>query len=164
MKLRSGYTTIELLIAGMLLATLAVSTMPTLAWVVRQRDAAERRQTALLEVGNLMERIAAIPYEELSAERARKLTLSRSAQAQLTEPVLNISVDADPQDASAKRIRIELRWLLGPMKPAAPVRMAAWVYPVRERVLATNEEEPKDQDESKEDEGEADEPRKEEAP
>lgn len=124
----SGFTLVELMISGLLLGVVFVAAIPTMAWIARERTAAERRQIALLEVGNQMERLCLIPWDELPAGAAPESKLAASAIAQLPEAQLTVVVDGDPRDPSAKRITVELRWMNGPSLPAAPVRVTTWVY------------------------------------
>ena len=73
---RRGMTLLELAVAGTLLGTLLVVCLQLLQATAAQRRAADQRQLALLEVGNVLERLAARPWADLTPEsaspRARK--------------------------------------------------------------------------------------------
>ena len=61
---RRGMTLLELVVAGALLGTLLVVCLQLLAATAAQRRAADQRQLAVLEVGNVMERLAARPWAD----------------------------------------------------------------------------------------------------
>jgi type II secretory pathway pseudopilin PulG len=123
---RSGSLLLELMVAGALLGVVTASVIPTLGWLVRQRKFNQERQAAVLEVGNLMERLTALDWNELTSERAAQFHLSDPMEQQLSEPRLTVSVDIE--DDAAKRVLIQLAWQIGPSRAAPPVRLAAWVY------------------------------------
>jgi|SRR5579863_429201 len=123
---RSGSLVIELMVTGALLAIVTASVIPTLGWLVRQRKFNQERQAATLEVGNLMEQLTALDWNELTPERVEQFQLSEPLQNQLSEPRLLITVDGDSD--AAKHVLIQLSWELGPGRAAPPVRLAAWVY------------------------------------
>ncbi len=122
---RSGSLIIEVLVAGSLLAVVTATVVPALTWIVRQRKFNQERQAAMLEVGNLMERVTLLDWNELTPQRAAEFHLSESLQNQLAEPRLTIRVDTEEDDA--KHVLIELEWEFGPGRAAPPVRLAAWI-------------------------------------
>jgi Tfp pilus assembly protein PilE len=123
---RSGSLLLELMVAGALLAVVVAAAVPTLGSIVRQRTFNQQRQAAILEVGNLMERLRLLDFDELTPERAAQIKLSQSLEAQLAEPRLTVTVDAE--NDAAKRVLIQLAWQTGPGRAAPPVRLAAWNY------------------------------------
>ncbi|MSR57204.1 MAG: prepilin-type N-terminal cleavage/methylation domain-containing protein [Planctomycetaceae bacterium] len=125
----SGFTLVELTIAAVLLAVVMATAIPTVAWIVRQRQASARQQAAVLGVGNLMERLAAIPWDEISPQRAGQFTLPKSLARQLPDSSLKITVFTDPDEPQAKRLSIVLTWGESSAgTQSAPVRLTAWVY------------------------------------
>jgi hypothetical protein len=125
---RAGYSLIELTIAGLLLGTAMGLIAPSLIWVARERRAAERRQEALQEVQNILERLTAQPWESVTSEAAGRIRLDERLSSQLPEARLTVEVSMLPDDPDAKRLFVELRWVNGPGKNAAPVRLTAWIY------------------------------------
>lgn len=128
-KRRAGFTLFELTIASILLGTVLMTAIPTLAWINRIGLASERQQVAILGVGNLMERLTARPWDEITAEAMAAVTLPDDLSRQLPGAELRISVATLPEDLSARRLTIELRWegsSAGTQSP--PVRLTAWVY------------------------------------
>jgi type II secretory pathway pseudopilin PulG len=123
---RSGSLLLELLVAGALLGIVMSAAIPTLGWIVRQRKFNQERQAAVLEVGNLLERLTMLEWNDLTPERAAQFKLSEPLEKQLAEPQLTVAVDTEDDDA--KRVLITLAWQIGPGRAAPPLRLAAWVY------------------------------------
>lgn len=124
---RSGSLMIELVICGLLLGIVMSAIIPTLGWLVRERKTSQERQAAILEVGNLMERLSALDWEDLTPERAAQFKVSDALARQLPEANLAISIEADDSE-STKHILIELKWEIAHGGPAPPVGLAAWMY------------------------------------
>jgi hypothetical protein len=124
---RPGAMLFELMISGVLLGVVLSSVIPTLGWIARERQLSRRRQAALLEVGNLMERVTLLDWEELTSDRAAKFELSETLQRELPDARLTIRV-TDDAEAHARQVLIELRWETTADRPAPPVRLAAWVH------------------------------------
>jgi hypothetical protein len=84
---------------------------------------------AVQEVANVMERLTAYPFEEVTAERARQLTLSAPARQSLTGAELAVDVAESPSGAgrSAKRIAVRLRWRGRNGEWEAPARLTTWI-------------------------------------
>jgi hypothetical protein len=104
-------------------------TVKVLGWVALERRAAERRRRAVLEVANVMERITAYPFEEVTPDLTRRITLSTTAGQSLPESDLVVEVtNSDPgAGRSAKRIAIRLRWKGRSGEWDAPVRLTSWI-------------------------------------
>ena len=68
-------------------------TVKVLGWVALERRAAERRQRAVMEVANVMERITAYPFEEVTPDLARRITLSETARRSLPDSELAVDVE-----------------------------------------------------------------------
>jgi hypothetical protein len=113
----------------MLLAAVMLTAIPTLAWISRARQAAERRQAAVLAVGNLMERVTALPWDDITPDVSARFALPEDLAKRLPEADLRITVVSVSGAPHAKRVLIELRWQETPAGiQSAPVRLAAWVY------------------------------------
>lgn len=123
---RPGTLLLELLVAGALLGIVMSATIPTLGWLVRQRKFNQERQAAILEVGNLMERLTMLDWNDLTSERAAQFQLSEPLEKRLSEPRLTVVVETE--DDAAKRVLIRLSWQIGPGRAAPPVWLTAWVY------------------------------------
>ena len=125
---RSGFTLLEVSVAGFLLVILMAITVQVLGWATAERVAIERRQWAIQEAGNIMERLTTQPWESLTAEAAAAVELSPQAREMLSESELKIEVANEPGQPSAKRLTVQVRWQRRPGQPAAPVRLTSWVY------------------------------------
>jgi hypothetical protein len=114
-------------LAVLLLAVAMTATVQVLGWVAAERRAVERRQWAIQEVGNLMERLTAEPWERVDADLARALVLSEEVRRKLPEPELTIDVDDRDAGRGEKRLMIRLRWRKGAGGWESPVRLCAWI-------------------------------------
>lgn len=124
---RRGFTLIEMMVAGVLMMTVTMIVVPAIYWVHRERRQTEYRQIALIEVENLMERITALPFNQVSQTTVDKLVLSESALRQLPEPNLEIVIRETDALPPMKKIEIQLSWNQLREISAAPVRLTSWV-------------------------------------
>jgi Tfp pilus assembly protein PilV len=126
---RRGSLLVEVTIGTVLLAIIMTVTVQVLGFAAHERGAAERRQRALLEAGNLMERITAYSFDEVTAERVRRITLSESARQALAGAELAIDVAAinHAADDAAKRISVRIRWHNRAGLWEGPVRLTSWI-------------------------------------
>lgn len=126
---RRGTTLFELLITLGVVGVLSASIVPMLRWSNLQQRESERRMVAQEEVRNVLERAAALPWDELRQDVVEAWKPSGAA-AQLPEPRLVVRVDDLPEESPpARRVRAELSWNMGSQRPALPVRVTAWFYP-----------------------------------
>jgi hypothetical protein len=119
---------LELVISGLVLGMVLSAAIPTLGWIARARHLTRQRQAAILEVGNLMERITLVDWDELTSARAASFEISERLREELGDSRLNVTVGTDESEVAAKHVLIELNWDVVPGRPAPPVRLAAWVY------------------------------------
>ncbi len=82
---RRGSLLAEVAMATVILMIAMSLTVKVLGWVALERRAAERRQRAVLEVANVMERITAYPFEEVTPDLTRRITLSTTAGQSLPD-------------------------------------------------------------------------------
>jgi Tfp pilus assembly protein PilV len=123
-----GYGLIEVTISSLLIVVALGLVVQTVGWLAAERRGAERRERATQEAANLMERLADRPWDELTPESARSLTLSEPAQAVLRDGTLEVAVASIAGPPSAKKITILVRWGDRDGGKAAPVRLVAWVH------------------------------------
>jgi hypothetical protein len=126
---RRGSLLAEVTMATVMLMIAMSLTVKVLGWVALERRAAERRQRAVLEVANVMERITSYPFEEVTPDLTRRIRLSAAADQALPESDLIVEVtNSDPgAGRSAKRIAIRLRWKDRSGEWDAPVRLTSWI-------------------------------------
>jgi hypothetical protein len=115
--------------SSVLLVIMMVLTLKVLGWVALQRRGVERREQAVLEVANLMERVTARPYDAVTPGLARELTETARAAESLPDADLRIDIAESQPGAgrSAKRIAIQLLWRDQSGEWAAPVRLTSWI-------------------------------------
>jgi hypothetical protein len=135
--MRRGSLLAEVGIATLVLVVVMGLTVSTLSTIGRERRAADQRQRAVLEVANLMERITARPFDEVTSSLARGLSLSDAARSSLRDSELAIEISGGDEPAnagrSAKRIMIRLRWRGPAGQWQAPVRLTSWIESRRSR-------------------------------
>lgn len=132
---RRGMTLLETAAAAFILAVGVVGVAQVVALAATQRREAERRQIATTEAANLMERIAALPWEDVQPARLESFTLSARARQVLPEAQLRAEVEevASKDDAiPTKRISVAISWTAKSGERASPARLVAWRYPMRE--------------------------------
>jgi Tfp pilus assembly protein PilE len=125
---RRGMMMIELAVAGVLVGTLLVVCLQLLSAALAQRRAADQRQCALLELGNVMEQVTARPWTELTTAILSQKKLSPSADSQLPGAELKIEVSPLADEPNAKRITAALRWQDRSGQLLAPVTVTTWRY------------------------------------
>ncbi len=112
-----------MLMIGMSLA------VKVLGYAALQRRAAEQRQRAVQEAANVMERLTAYPFDEVTPERARAVSISPATLQSL--PGAKLAVEVAPTQPgpgpSAKRIAVRLRWRNRAGDWEAPVRLTTWI-------------------------------------
>lgn len=126
-----GATLVELSIGAVLVAAALSLTAQTLAWTAADRLEADRRLRAIQLVGNLMERLTARPWSELTPEATAGVGLPGGMERDWPDPRLRVEV-ADTRGGPGRRILIELSWLNRSGERSAPVRLVAFVHPREE--------------------------------
>jgi hypothetical protein len=112
----------------LLLAAMTV-VVKALGWVGTQRRESDRRLFAVQEVSNVMERLAAEPYERVTAARARELAAGGLEPGTLPGSEWQAEVADEPGGpAPSKRVTLRLRWRVGSGEWGAPVRLTSWIY------------------------------------
>lgn len=119
---------IELAAAGVLLAVILAVCAQFFRATATQRRGLEARQIAMQEVANLMERLCARPWEEVTPEAAGLIELSEEAQRAIPDSKVEIDVLQPDDEPSAKRITVVLCWQPQPNQPPRSVRLVAWKY------------------------------------
>ena len=126
---RRGSLLVEMTIAAAMLSVAMVMTVKVLGYAGQQRRSADQRQRAMLEVANVMERITAEPFDEVTAERARRLSITPAAAGSLpgAELAVEVKEERPGPDRSARRIAVRLRWKGRSGEWEAPVRLTTWI-------------------------------------
>ena len=126
---RPAFTITESLVALVLLGAAAALMAQTLGGVAQQRRAADQQSLALQETANLMEQLFAMPYAELTPERATDLSLSELARDRLPGARLDIAITPTSDKPAAKEVRVALRWLDRSGQYGVPLQLTAWRHP-----------------------------------
>jgi hypothetical protein len=119
---------LELVAASALLGTLLIVCLEVFSAADAQRRAAEQRNCAIVELGNIMERVAARPWPELATSAVAGQRLSDWAAQQLPAAELRIEVSTPPAQPGAKQITATLRWEDRSRRLVAPLRLTTWKY------------------------------------
>ncbi len=135
---RTGTTVFEMTVAIVLLMAAVLSATQLIGASVNARRKADRRQLARYEAANLMERVAALPWAEVTNENLQAWPLAEELQKQLPGARLQALVEevaVGESDTSekkpplaalpAKKITLAISWN-GPAK--SHVRLMSWRY------------------------------------
>jgi hypothetical protein len=125
---RGGFGLIEMAITGALILAAMTVTVQVIGWIALERKAVERRERAVLEAENLLERISSHPWDELSTESMTRYKVPSTAAGLLRGSTLKVEVTPFDDAPARKKILLELRWLDRSGRPEAPVRLVAWSY------------------------------------
>jgi Tfp pilus assembly protein PilV len=131
-KRRKGFGLIEMAVTGVLIAVAMTVTVQVVGWIALERKAVERRERALLEAENLLERIVSYPYDELTTEKVKRFSILTASASFLRGPNLNVTVTPFEDAPVRKKIAVEIRWLDRSGRSEAPVRLVAWAYQRKE--------------------------------
>ena len=125
---RRAFTMVEVAITSLLLMIAMTVTLQVLGWVAAERRAVDRRQCAIRESANIMERLAARPWEELTAGALKDVKLSEPATRTLPGAELSVAAVDKTDSGGSKRLSLRLRWRNRAGGWEAPVRLSAWTY------------------------------------
>jgi len=125
---RRAFTLLEMIVASVLIGTMLTLCLQVLTATVAARRRAEIRLIALQQSANVMERLAAVPWEDLSEENIAKLQLDKQVHRLLPEAQLDIEMTVPPDEPPAKRITVSIGWSDRAGQPVRPVRVVAWRY------------------------------------
>ncbi len=130
---RRGSLLAEVGISTVVLMIVMGLTLKVLATVAQERRGAADRQLGVLEAGNLMERITAQPFDQVTPELARRISVSDLTRRSLRDCDLAVAVSGGEKSEkgmqSAKRVMIRLRWKGQGGQWQAPVRLTSWIEP-----------------------------------
>ena len=125
---RRGFTLLEASVALLALAALTTICLQFFAAASDQRRQVFAQLTATQEAANLLERVAALQWSELTTASAAKLQLSAQARQTLPEGRVEVLVDEPSGTPPAKRVAASVRWRPQPGEPEREVRLVAWRY------------------------------------
>lgn len=125
---RRGLTMVELCAACGLLAVAIPLTVAALGAAAKQRHSIELRQQAIETADNLLERLTAEPWEQLSDDRLNVIKDSISDEQVPPGGELQLRLVEDSGPPAAKRIDVELSWQPSATRVRQRVRLSGWVF------------------------------------
>jgi hypothetical protein len=119
---------IEAVMSVTLVAVASVAVAQLVVLSARQLGESEQERLATQEAANMLERLVARPWSELTTEGISSLTISPSAAESLSDPQLRIGIDDVMDETRVKRIRVELSWVNRAGERVAPIQLTAWKH------------------------------------
>lgn len=131
--LRCAFTLLEVVIAAAMLAMLLTTSVQMLRGLSIHQRVSDCRAAALEAVQAVSDQIANIPWDQLTTESAKKVTIPKPLDGYLPDAKLSVSLDEVATPTTSRRIHVELTWQGPDGQAVAPVRLTSWVYPERSR-------------------------------
>ena len=128
--MRRGVTLTETMVALVLVSTAALSIPPLLHGVNRVQQGIDLQRLAQSEAANLLEEVSRMPYEKITAESVRGLSLSEAVRRELPQAKVIAEVANQSGEPVGKKLSVEIQWLPGPGRKSPPCRLVTWVYPI----------------------------------
>lgn len=125
---RRGMMLLEVAVSVLLVGVLLALSVQVLGWTARERRSADRRAAALVEAGNQLDELSALPWNDITPDRLKTAQLSPEAIALLPEAKLEVTLTRPDDDATAKQITVSIDWQGNHGEREAPVRLTTWVY------------------------------------
>jgi len=120
---------LEVIVASALLAVLMTICLQLVHLAAAQHRATEIRQLAIREADNVMQRLAAAGFDDLTPRTARQIRLSEEASRGLPDGTLRVEIDDRLGSPPAKRIVVRIEWQDCAGRSVRPVELVAWKYP-----------------------------------
>jgi hypothetical protein len=125
--MRRGVILVEVVVGCALAALLLALCVQMLSLTAFERRDVEQRSIALEQAANLIERVAAMPYDQITPEKLAELKLPPEVEPILPGGAAKWFVTDETGDLPAKRVRVEIAWRGG--RPQRPAKLTTWVYP-----------------------------------
>ena len=130
---RRAFTLLEVIIAATMLVVLLTTSVQMLRALSNHERASERRIVAFEAAQAVADQIANIPWSELTAESAKKVSIPKPLGGYMPGAKLSVSLEEEAAPATSKRLHIDLTWNGPDGQAVAPVRLTSWVFPERTR-------------------------------
>ncbi len=127
---RRGFSLLEVIVASVLLGALMTTCLQLLHLTAAHHRATESRQLAIREADNVMQRLAAARFDDLTPEAARQIQLSEEASRGLPGAKLAVEVRDVPDRSDARRIVVRIEWQDRTGRSVRPVELVAWRYSI----------------------------------
>ena len=125
---RRGFSLLEVGAAGILLVVMLAVCAQFFRATATQHREVQHRRTALRAADNVMERLCARPWQELTPESLAALQLDERIEQALPGSQLDVDVAPSEDDPNAKRITVVVRWPAVSDQPDRVVGLVAWKY------------------------------------
>ena len=125
---RRGMTLLEVSVALLVLTVAMVALVQLISLSVRQRRMDDQRSLALQELANEAERLAVLPWSELTAERLGSWQPPAEVSAQLPAAKCQVAVQDEAGPPAARRIDLSLGWINSVGESVTPVELTFWRY------------------------------------
>ncbi len=125
---RRGFGLPEIAVTALILALTIVIVGEGVVWLANSRRSADRKQRAIQEAANLMERISARPWNELTPEFGQSITLDPATSALLSQGKVEVIIAQTTSAPLAKKISVAVQSRDAMGNPQRPVRLVTWVY------------------------------------
>src|SRR5688500_4730759 len=93
-RTRHGISLVEVTVAAVVMSALIIMLGLAVGWVAVARRDVDLRQLALLEAGNVLEQITALPFDAVNAQGAQESKLSDHARQLLGSEALRVDVQS----------------------------------------------------------------------
>jgi prepilin-type N-terminal cleavage/methylation domain-containing protein len=136
---RRGFTIFEVTVAIVLLSALTALCLEFFAGVTGQQKDQNAELAATQEAANVMERLAAVAWDDLSKQPGGRFELSPQARKMLPDGRVEVNVSGTLRvpleggtrsvpDTIARRVAVAVCWRPLPGGPERKARVVAWRY------------------------------------
>jgi hypothetical protein len=127
---RRGSLLLELAITGALLAVAMTLTLRLISGLGNEQRNHDRRDWAVQEAANVMERVTSLPFESIGSETGSPVGLSPEARQVLPGVELHVQTleNGPAGGAGSKRVVVRIRWRNRAGEWDSPVRLTSWIY------------------------------------
>lgn len=125
---RRGVTLLEVCVALVVLAAAMTALAQLIAANGRQRRTNDQRLAALQEVANEAERLATLPWDELSQDKLTTWQPSQELAAVLPAAQCAVQMSDETGPPRARRITLSVAWTNAVGQGVAPVDLTFWRF------------------------------------
>ena len=125
-------TVLEVTLALAVLSLAFVLLAQFLTAAAQQRRVSEHRRLAWQEAANALERVAALSWDEVTAEKLSGWKPSPAISTSLPNAEMKSIVAIEPGPPEAKRVRITVSWTNASGQPGEPIGLTTFLYRQRE--------------------------------
>jgi hypothetical protein len=128
---RRASTLIECVMALTVLGAAMMLAVEGLSLLAAQRRTSDRRQAALVELDQVLERVAVAPWDELTSENIGAWKLSERFRAPADDACVIAEVADEAGPPAAKRLSVSLHWTASGVDETSPP-LVFWRYKLPE--------------------------------